>query len=265
MRVLKLGFVGEDVSSWQRFIRGYFKDSLVEVDGKFGPMTEADTKRFQTKVKLVADGQVGLNTFAKAMSLGFAADLDDDDEEKSGPNWPKKPEGFVSLDYQSRLKVFGQFSYIPAPSKFNPEGIKITDNWQKDNIVLVKVPQLVGVSGAPADGSVSIHKKCAKQLLSVFQAWEDAGLKNRVLSWAGAWAPRYIRGSRTTLSNHAWASAFDINAPWNGLGTVPALVGQKGSVRELVMIAYENGWDWGGWFGNGRQDGMHFQAYKIID
>jgi len=44
---------------------------------------------------------------------------------------------------------------------------------------------------------------------------------------------------------------------------LPALVGQKGSVRELVPIANENGFFWGGHF-NDRLDGMHFEIAKIL-
>ena len=83
-----------------------------------------------------------------------------------------------------------------------------------------------------------------------------------MLTWAGLWNPRFVRGSRRTLSNHAYASAFDINAPWNGLRRQPALVGKRGSVRELVAVANELGWWWGGHGfppDYGRKDGMHFE------
>ena len=83
-----------------------------------------------------------------------------------------------------------------------------------------------------------------------------------VLTWAGSWVPRYIRGSRSRLSNHAWGTAFDINVPWNGLRRTPAFKGQKGSVRELVLIAAKLGFYWGGWFT--RKDGMHFEVSKIL-
>ena len=71
--------------------------------------------------------------------------------------------------------------------------------------------------------------------------------------------------SRFTLSfiESFVGTAFDINVAWNGLGVQPALLGQKGSVRELVEIAFEHGFIWGGWFTN-RPDGMHFEAYKVL-
>jgi hypothetical protein len=39
-------------------------------------------------------------------------------------------------------------------------------------------------------------------------------------------------------------------------------VGQKGSVRELVQIANNNGFYWGGHFS--RKDGMHFEIAKVV-
>ena len=61
------------------------------------------------------------------------------------------------------------------------------------------------------------------------------------------------------LSNHAFGTAFDINVPFNPLGARPALIGKQGSVRELVPIANEHGFFWGGHFGK-RPDGMHFEV-----
>jgi D-alanyl-D-alanine carboxypeptidase-like protein len=77
----------------------------------------------------------------------------------------------------------------------------------------------------------------------------------------GSFAPRYVRGSRVTLSSHAWGAAFDVNYAWNRLGTVPALRGEKDSVRELVPIAHAYGFYWGGHFS--RCDGMHFEVARL--
>ena len=95
-------------------------------------------------------------------------------------------------------------------------------------------------------------------MVQLWKDWEAADLLHLVLTWEGSFVPRFVRGSRTTLSNHAFGSAFDINAPWNGLGIVPPLVGQKGSVRELVLLAHKYGFYWGGHFN--RKDGMHFEV-----
>jgi hypothetical protein len=54
---------------------------------------------------------------------------------------------------------------------------------------------------------------------------------------------------------------FDVNFEWNRMGTVPALRGDKGSVRERVPIANEHGFYWGGHFS--RRDGMHFEPAQL--
>ena len=107
------------------------------------------------------------------------------------------------------------------------------------------------------------HKKCEYQLVKLFERLEKENLHTKILSYAGSFNPRFIRGSRTQLSNHAWGTAFDINVPYNGLNKVPALLGQKGCLRELVPIANECGFYWGGHFS--RKDGMHFEIAKIIN
>ena len=167
------------------------------------------------------------------------------------------------MNADSRQEFFGTFNFKPAPTPGNPEGIFITDDWQKDNITMVEVPQLKGVKYTPGNQKIPWNVKILDQLLALFVAWETAGLLPLVLTWGGSWNPRYIRGSRTSLSNHSWGTAFDINAPWNGLGMRPALVGKPGSVRELVPLANEHGFYWGGHFSS-RPDGMHFEAAKIL-
>ena len=59
-----------------------------------------------------------------------------------------------------------------------------------------------------------------------------------------------------------WSTAFDINYAWNRLGALPALRGEKGSVRELVAIAHQHGFYWGGHFS--RRDGMHFEVARVL-
>ena len=78
--------------------------------------------------------------------------------------------------------------------------------------------------------------------------------------------PRFKRGQANggdeALSNHSFGSAFDINEGFNGFGTRPALVGERGSVRKLVTIANAQGFFWGGHFPK-RPDGMHFEIAFI--
>lgn len=261
MKTLRFGSTGHDVEKWQAFLRGLKAGSQVIVDGNFGETTNQETKDFQTSKKLTADGVVGNATYAAAMKDGFAL-VEDDVQDRNGPNWPQKP-SYKPLSAIDREKLFGKFAYTASPVPSNPEAIKITDGWPSTNISRINIPQLSGISGVPKSGVIHIHTALVPQITKMFKSWEESGLMSNVLTWDGSWVPRFSRGSRTYLSNHSWGSAFDINVAWNGLGVRPALVGKKGSVRELVEIAADCGFYWGGWFTN-RPDGMHFEAYKVL-
>jgi hypothetical protein len=171
--------------------------------------------------------------------------------------YPAKP-SFKALTTAERERVFGKFKYESTGGG----NIRILGNWVAENIVKVKIPQLIGIPGAPKDGVIQWHKKGVAQIKGFFQAVEDAGLLHLIISWAGSYNARFIRGSKTSLSNHAWATAFDINAPENWLGAKPAAIGKKGSLLQLVEIAHQFGFFWGGHFT--RLDGMHFEL-AVLD
>ena len=255
---LRLGDKGPPVGEWQAvLIASGLSLAPYGADDDFGRLTRDMTRRYQRARGLVADGIVGPATWG---TVG-----DEITKLHTEPVITPVPAAtFPPLrGTLARQAVFGRFAYVSAPHPKNPEAIRITDGWVRANIVKVEIPQLVGVYGAPRDGGIYFHKLAADQVAGLFAAWEDAGLIDRVLSWAGSWVPRYIRGSRSVLSNHAFGSAFDINAPWNPLGATPADVGEKGSVIELVPLAHEFGFYWGGHFGT-RPDGMHFEVGKVM-
>jgi peptidoglycan hydrolase-like protein with peptidoglycan-binding domain len=262
MKTLRRDLRGPEVERWQLFLLGQGFD-VGAVDGEFGDKTFAATERFQRLQGLGIDGVVGPVTYGRAMQLGLDPVAPDKaDTSKLGPNWPAPKRGLKSPSDEVRVELFGTFRYEPAPTPGNPEGITILGTWQRDNLRQVAIPQLIGVPGAHSKGHVTFHRAGTEALKSTFAAWEQAGLLHLLLSWAGSFNPRFIRGSRETLSNHAYGTAFDINAAWNPLGARPALVGKRGSVRELVPIAQDHGFAWGGHF-KGRPDGMHFELVKV--
>ncbi len=72
--------------------------------------------------------------------------------------------------------------------------------------------------------------------------------------YAGCYYPRFIAGS-TTLSNHSFGLALDLNVPGNQRGTVGEID------REVVAIFKKWGFAWGGdW---GYTDPMHFELGQI--
>lgn len=62
--ILKLGSEGVEVANWQRFLisQGY----KIEADGDYGAKTVHAVQQWQLKMGLVADGEVGQNSFAMA-------------------------------------------------------------------------------------------------------------------------------------------------------------------------------------------------------
>lgn len=255
MKVIRQGSKGADVKSWQYFLLGQGLYPY-KVDGSFGPRTHEATVAFQQKYGLPPDGVVGNRTMGQAMLLGYSL-LVDSDTGQPGPNWPLRPAFEPLLGNDERARVFGRFRYKHQPVPGNPENIVVEDGWEANNIVWVDIPQVARINNNRT--RIRFHKHAAKQFKGLWSAWEAAGLLDRAVSWQGSYVPRFIRGSRTTLSNHAFGTAFDINSIWNGLGVCPPFVGQQGCVRELVGIANQYGFYWGGHFPK-RADGMHFEV-----
>jgi peptidoglycan hydrolase-like protein with peptidoglycan-binding domain len=260
IRALRIGATGPLVKAWQSFLRGQDFDPG-GTDGHFGDNTLAATMAFQTAHGLKADGVAGQQTFNAAIALGFQL-IEEPDTDNTGSNFPPRP-NFASLQStRQRWALFGRFDYVPAPVHGNPERIRILGSWVADNLVDVPIPQLArtGISSAPA--TIRFHRLASAQLQALWAAWESANLLGLILTYDGSFVPRFKRGQANggdeALSNHSFGSAFDINEPFNKFGSMPALVGQRGSVRKLVPIANEHGFYWGGHFGN--PDGMHFEV-----
>jgi hypothetical protein len=193
-------------------------------------------------------------SFATAFGLSATGD-------RSGPDFPAPP-GFQPLvSTADRQRLFGAFSFVHRPLSDNFENIEISGDWEDQNIVTVDIP-IKGFAGKPGPLRMRFHKKAKDQLVGLWLDWEKAGLLDRVLSYEGAFVPRFIRGSTSSLSNHAFGTAFDINAAFNPLKAEPALVGEEGCVRELVELANKWGFYWGGHF-KSRPDGMHFEVAEI--
>jgi Putative peptidoglycan binding domain/D-alanyl-D-alanine carboxypeptidase len=267
--VLRVGSRGRWVGVLQTFLlgRGHYRG---RVDNAFGPLTEKAVRAFQRAHTLKADGIVGNQTWGAAMMLGLelVASPPRDAKRRDSPAWPAAPADLRPMYGRSREGIFGHIEFKHTPTSRNPEAVTITNGWQRDNLVSAKVDQLARLyeerpprSGFPKSGKIFCHRLAADPIRALWQAWEDDGLLDRVMTFQGAWVARFVRGSRTTLSNHCYGSAFDVNYAWNMLGHRPALVGQEGSLRELVPTANKLGFYWGGHFK--RNDGMHFELVRL--
>ncbi len=258
MSTLTIGSKGALVRSLQLWLCNF---EPILVDGEFGPTTARVVKLAQAAAQerglLIGskqpDGKVGPSTFGAFLQMGWGPP-------KFEPTmYPVPPEGLTRLTQADKNRIFGRPGTPPEnPTSGGP--IELDPNFRR-NIVSVEVKQLRGIEGA-ASGKVFWHAAAAAQLISFFQEVEQAGFLDRILSCAGTWNPRFVRGSTTEFSSHAYGTAIDINAPQNWLGAVPARPGEKGCVFELVGIAARHGFYWGGWFS--RKDGMHFEVATVL-
>ncbi|WP_374306215.1 transglycosylase SLT domain-containing protein [Methylocella sp.] len=236
-----------------RFV-AFFNDAM-RVSGEDGWGASGLVPSFAAQVAALKSGPRGAPAPA-APSPGAPA------RRPASPRDVPPPPAFPPLTtLAQRQALFGAFSFVPDPAPDNPERIRVTDDWEARNIVEVEIP-ISGFPGRPGPLRMRFHRKGEAQLVALWREWEKRGLIDRVLSFDGSYEPRFVRGSRTSLSNHAFGSAFDVNAAFNRLKFVPALVGERGSVRELVPIANDFGFYWGGHF-RSRLDGMHFEIAEL--
>ena len=120
--------------------------------------------------------------------------------------------------------------------------------WVREHITTEVVPLL---------GAVTCNKVLFPQLKQALQDIIDRGLADKIHpdQFAGCYYPRFIAGT-STLSNHAFGLALDINAVENGRGTVGLID------RGVVSIFEEWGFTWGGvWH---YTDPMHFELNSIV-
>ena len=264
------GFVGADVVRLQNFLNHELQAGLV-ADGVYGGGTFDAVKRFEQANGLAATGQCAGATLAKARDRGFDAVVFDVTAGNSGAAFPGRPANLPQPTAAITASMFGSFPFERDPLPNNPENIRILNDWQARNIITITVPQLVGVPVilpnrvVLSQGKVNCHRLAQGKILALFEAWESAGLANRILTWDGGFSARLKRRARVpipaNLSNHSFGATFDINAQLNPQGKVPVLMGKRGCVRELVDIAARHGLYWGGFFG--RADGMHFEVARL--
>ena len=181
-----------------------------------------------------------------------------------GIAYPPTPAALpASLPATQMHDTFGEIVSEPAPTDDNPERIRITNGWAQAHIVSVHLPQTIGMEGSTTSGVHSMHKLVQAQMRGVWQAWQNRELLNQVSTFSGLWVPRYQRGSTRALSNHAWGTAFDVNASSNAYWHLPAFPGENGCLFEHATIAADFGFGWGGHFTR-RLDGMHFEVRKVL-
>jgi len=76
--------------------------------------------------------------------------------------------------------------------------------------------------------------------------------------WSWGWAKRNVRGSTSTISNHASATAIDLNAPAHVLGKRNTFSNEQERRIRAILRDLEGVVRWGGDYQN-RADEMHFE------
>lgn len=177
---------------------------------------------------------------------------------KGGAEMLTASEAPRALSAEERDRRYGPLvgRVTPDPTPDNPERLKMPAGWVEENLVTLEVPELAKVPGANK-GRITLHRKVAEPFKALVKAWKDASVLDDVVTWEGTYNPRFVRGSTSGVSTHAYAASFDLNAAGNGLNETPAPLGVRGSVLRLVPVAERMGWAWGGRFK--RLDGMHFE------
>ncbi len=136
----------------------------------------------------------------------------------------------------------GTFRYtVLGGGRIAPES-----SWVSAHIVTETLPLL---------GKLTCNKAMMPQLREAMIEIQTLGLANEINYHVGCYYPRFIAGS-TTLSNHSFGLAIDINSLENQRGTV----GQMHPV--VVQVMKKWGFAWGGdW---NYTDPMHFELSRIV-
>lgn len=139
-------------------------------------------------------------------------------------------------------EAVGVFNYTPiGGGRVQPDPA-----WVRTHIVTETVPIL---------GKLTCNKYMMPQLKAALAEVQRRGLAHEIKYHVGCYYPRFIAGS-TTLSNHSFGLAIDINSLENQRGTV----GQMHP--EVVAIFKYWGFAWGGdW---NYTDPMHFELASIV-
>ncbi|MBO0847119.1 MAG: M15 family metallopeptidase [Nocardioides sp.] len=109
----------------------------------------------------------------------------------------------------------------------------------------------------PIIGAMTCNTQMFPQLRAALDEIVARGLAHTIHpnQYEGCYVPKFIEGT-TTLSNHAFGLAFDLNVPENQRGTV----GQMN--RQVVAIFEKWGFTWGGtWHWT---DPMHFELNRLV-
>jgi hypothetical protein len=130
------------------------------------------------------------------------------------------------------------------------------NGWSANDVSQTASYKIAGTSRA-----LRLRKGPAGELLALLAAWIDANVEsmdNEKIMDDWGYAERPIRGSSTTLSNHASGTAFDYNATKHPLGTSGNWSASAKSKINAKLNQLGGTVRWGENY-SGRRDPMHFE------
>lgn len=233
--MVKLGSKGKDVLWVQQSLTtlGFSPGPL---DGDFGKRTFRAVMAFQSTRGLLPDGIVGPKTRGK-LQRGL-------DELEAQPLEHAVMSAVVL--HPLRMRQVGSLVQLGNPA---------SKAWQRDHLASFPI-----VAGFPMT-KLFCHREFGPVLQQVFEEIKADGHQKLILSYAGCYSLRLVRGGRT-WSAHAYGAAIDLNVPQNPLGAKvrPAsecVLGEFHVDHPVVKIFKQHGCFWGGYFSK-RKDKMHF-------
>lgn len=200
---------------------------LDNVDGIFGPKTQAAVAKFQQAYMVT--GVVDETTQAMINRVVAAV------QNRSADTLPPFP---VPRGLQEIEATYGRIEYKTAEGG----SVVITNDWAERHITSTVLPVV---------GQQLIHKKVEPTFRSVLHKIEDEGLADLIQQFS-LWCPRHkMHDPKRSLSTHSWAIACDINWAENPVGEV-------GSMDPALVAVFErHGFEWGGRWRH--RDSMHYQ------
>ncbi|NYE36288.1 hypothetical protein F4692_001392 [Nocardioides cavernae] len=159
----------------------------------------------------------------------------------------------IGLDPDARLTAIptgGTLGSLVGTYRYQVAGggrISPDPAWVAANIRTEAVPIL---------GTVTCHKDLFPQLRAALLEVQQRGLAGEIDpgEYAGCYYPRFIAGS-TTLSNHAFGLALDLNVPGNQRGTVGEMDHDVVAIFKTWGFAWGGDWRW--------TDPMHFELAEV--
>lgn len=130
------------------------------------------------------------------------------------------------------------------------------NGWPANDVTRTASYKITGTARA-----LRLVKGPAGELLALIAAWIDKNIEsidNDKTPDDWGYAERPIRGSKTTLSNHASGTAEDINAEQHQLGVVGTWSGSERTKINAMLNKLGGTVRWGDNY-TGRKDGMHFE------